>query len=67
MQQEVFMKQYKVERVKLSLSDIGSSNFEKLEAVMNDKAKEGWDVVCISPQPGTNTTFVLVTFCRDDN
>ena len=33
------MKQYKIVRVKLSLSDIGVANYEKLESVMNDMAK----------------------------
>ena len=60
------MKQYKVVRVKLTFAELGSSKFTKLETVMNDMAKEGWEVVCLSPQPGVNTTFLLVTFCKDD-
>lgn len=59
------MKQYKVIRVKLTFEEIGNADYEKLEIKMNDMAKEGWEVVCVSPQPGTNTNFLLVTFCKD--
>ncbi len=60
------MKQYKIVRVKLKMEDIGLANYEKVETVMNDMAKDGWEVVCTSPQPGINTNFMLVTFCRED-
>ena len=60
------MKQYKIVRVKLSLEDIGSANYKKLEAVMNDMAKDGWEVVSTSPQPGVSTTNMLVTFCKEE-
>ena len=60
------MKQYKVVRVKLSLSELGSANFTELETMMNDIAKEGWEVVCLSPQPIANTSFLLVTFCKEN-
>ena len=59
------MKQYKIVRVNLSLEDIGSANYEKLEAVMNEMAKDGWEVVCTSPQPGVSTPYMLVTFCKE--
>jgi hypothetical protein len=60
------MKQYKIVRVKLTLEDIGSANYEKIEAVMNDMAKDGWEVVSTSPQPGVSTTCMLVTFCKEE-
>ena len=60
------MKQYEIVRVKLKMEDIGLANYEKVETVMNDMAKDGWEVVCTSPQPGINTNFMLVTFCRED-
>ena len=60
------MKQYKVVREKITFEELGIGNFTRLETVMNDMAKEGWNVVCLSPQPGTTTNFVLVTFCKDD-
>ncbi len=60
------MKKYKIVRVKLSFTDIGMANYEKIEAVMNDMAKEGWQVVCTSPQPGVQTANMLVTFCREE-
>ena len=59
------MKQYKIVKVKLSFEDIGSADYEKLETVMNDMAKDGWEVVCTSPQPGVSNTNMLVTFCRE--
>ena len=60
------MKQYKVVRVKLSLSELGSANFTELETMMNDMAKERWEVVCLSPPPIANTSFLLVTFCKEN-
>ncbi|MBQ2846716.1 MAG: DUF4177 domain-containing protein [Oscillospiraceae bacterium] len=60
------MKQYKVVRVKMTFEELGTVNFTRLETIMNDMAKEGWDVVCLSPQPGISTNFLLVTFCKDD-
>ena len=33
---------------------------------MNDMAKDGWNVVCQSPQPGVATTYLLVTFCKEE-
>lgn len=60
------MKQYKVVKVKLTFAELGSSDFTKLETVMNDMAKEGWEVVCLSPNPAANTNFLLVTFSKDD-
>lgn len=59
------MKQYKVVRVKLSLTDIGTGDFSKMESVMNDMAKDGWKVVSHSPQPGVSTTYMLVTLSKD--
>ena len=61
------MKQYKIVRVKLSLSDIGVANYEKVESVMNDMAKEGWEVVCTSPQPSVSSPYMLVTFCKEND
>ena len=61
------MKQYKIVRVKLSLEDIGLANYQKLEAVMNNMAKEGWEVVSTSPQPGVSSTNILVTFCKEND
>ncbi len=58
------MKQYKVVRVKLSAEEIGTGKYEKLENVMNDMSEEGWEVVCQSPQPGPDTYYMLVTFCK---
>lgn len=58
------MKQYKVVRVKLPVEEICSGKYEKLENIMNDMAKEGWEVVCQSPQPGPDTYNMLVTFCK---
>lgn len=66
MKQEENMKQYKIVRVKLSLEDIGSGQYEKVETVMNSMAKDGWEVVCTSLQPGTPSVYMLVTFGRDD-
>lgn len=60
------MKQYKVVRIKLTLEDIGRANYEKVETVMNDMAKDGWNVVCQSPQPGVANPYLLVTFCKEE-
>ena len=60
------MKQYKIVRVKVSLEDIGLGRYDEVEAVMNDMAKDGWEVVCTTPQPGTPSTYMLVTFGRDE-
>ena len=60
------MKQYKIVKVKLSLEDIGSANYEKIETVMNDMAKNDWEVVYTSPQPGVSNTNMLVTFCKEE-
>ncbi len=59
------MKQYKVIRVKMSLIDLGVGNYTKLEEVMNDMSKQGWEVVCTSPEPHHFNGVILVTFSRD--
>ena len=59
------MKQYKVLRVKISLEEIGKGDYKNLEMIMNDMSKDGWEVVCQSPQPGTDSTYLLVTFCKE--
>ena len=42
------------------------ANYEKVEAVMNDMANDGWEVVCTSPQPGVDAAHMLVTFCKEE-
>ncbi|MBR5088524.1 MAG: DUF4177 domain-containing protein [Ruminiclostridium sp.] len=58
------MKQYKVLLVD-TFEEMRKGNYEKLETVMNDMSKDGWELVCYSPQPGSNHTHLLVTFCKD--
>ncbi len=52
------MKEYKAIRVKWDL------DLENINKIMNDMAKDGWQVVCMSPEPLHNLMFV-VTFSRD--
>ncbi len=59
------MKQYKVLMVD-TFEEMRTAKYEKLERIMNDMSKEGWEVVCHSPQPGSNNTNLLVTFCKED-
>ena len=35
-----------------------------IENIMNDMAKDGWEVVCMSPEP-SNTLKLIITFCRE--
>lgn len=59
------MKQYKVLKVKIGLVNLGSEKFDSLENVMNEMSQEGWDVVCVTPEPQAKTSSVLVTFSKD--
>jgi len=54
------MKEYKSVKVKWDVK------LEELDKIMNDMAKEGWEVVCMSPEPPHTMNFV-VTFCRELN
>ena len=54
------MKQYKAIKVYYDYK-LGA-----LEQVMNDMAKDGWEVVCMCPEP-SNTLKLIVTFCREVN
>ena len=54
------MKQYKVLKVYYDFK-LGS-----IEKIMNDMAKEGWEVVCMSPEP-SNTLKLIITFCREES
>lgn len=55
------MKEYKAIKVKYD------SKLEVINQTMNEMAKEGWEVVCMSPEPPTNTMYFVVTFCREVN
>ncbi|MBE6901284.1 MAG: DUF4177 domain-containing protein [Ruminococcaceae bacterium] len=54
------MKQYKVIKVYYDYK------LASLEKVMNDMAKEGWEVVCMTHEP-SNTSKYIITFCREDD
>lgn len=54
------MKQYKVIKI---YYDFKLSSIEK---VMNDMAKEGWEVVCMTHEP-SNTSKYIITFSREEN
>ena len=56
--EELTMKEYKAIRVKWDL------NLENINQIMYDMSKDGWQVVCMSPEPLNNLMFV-VTFSRD--
>ena len=57
------MKEYKI--IKVSM-DLGNKNiYEKIEETMEEMNKEGWEVVCMSPEPQSHTFKMLVTFCRE--
>ena len=51
------MKEYKVIKVKWDL------NIEILNKTINDMAKEGWELVCMTTEPRFNLDYV-VTFCK---
>ena len=51
------MKEYKAIKVKWDYE------LENINKIMNDMAKEGWEVVCMS-QEHPNTTNFVVTFSR---
>ena len=53
------MKEYKAVKVKWDVK------LDILNQTLNDMAKEGWEVVCISPEPPCNTLYFVVTFCRE--
>ena len=53
------MKQYKAIKIYYDYK------LATLEKVMNDMAKEGWEVVCMSPEP-SNTLKMIITFCREE-
>ena len=52
------MKEYKVIKVYYDYK------LATIENIMNDMAKEGWEVVCMSPEP-SNTLKLIITFCRE--
>ena len=54
------MKEYKAIQVKWDVK------LEKVNQKMNEMAKEGWEVVCMSQEHPSKTGFV-VTFCREIN
>lgn len=56
---EVSMKEYQAIKVKWDVK------LEEINKVMNDMAKDGWDVVCMSPEPPHSTMNFVVTFCRE--
>ena len=53
------MKEYKAVKVKWDVK------LEILNQTMNDMAKEGWEVVCMSAEPPYNTLYFVVTFCKE--
>ncbi len=59
------MKQYKVLMID-TFEEMRTANYEKLETIMNDMSNKGWEVVCQSPQPGSNNTYLLLTFCKEE-
>ena len=52
---------------KLNENQINSRRniYEKIEETMEEMNKEGWEVVCMSPEPQSHTFKMLVTFCRE--
>ncbi|MCM1025319.1 MAG: DUF4177 domain-containing protein [Roseburia sp.] len=54
------MKKYKI------LEVAWDRKHEKAEALMNEMAEEGWEVVCVSSNDPRSLNL-LVTFCRDDS
>ncbi|MBQ9947482.1 MAG: DUF4177 domain-containing protein [Oscillospiraceae bacterium] len=54
------MKQYKIIKVYYDYK------LASLEKVINDMAKDGWELVCMSPEAGANTLKLLITFCREE-
>ena len=55
------MKEYKAIKVKWDVK------LEEINKVMNDMAKDGWDVVCMSPEPPQSTMYFVVTFSKEVN
>ena len=54
------MKEYKAIKVKYDFE------LEKVNEIMNEMAKEGWEVVCMAQEHPSKTGYV-VTFCREKN
>jgi len=54
------MKEYNAIKVKWDFE------LKTLNKVMNDMAKEGWELVCVSPQTMSTMEFVVV-FSREGN
>lgn len=52
------MKQYKIVKVAFDI------NYEKAEKLMNEMAQDGWEVVCVSPEP-VDSLKMMITFCRE--
>lgn len=52
------MKEYKAVKVKWDV------NLEQVNKLMNDMAKDGWEVVCMSLEHPNLVSYV-VTFCRE--
>lgn len=53
------MKQYKVIKIYYEYK------LAPVENIMNDMAKEGWEVVCMTPDP-TSSTKMILTLCREE-
>ncbi len=52
------MKQYKIVKVAFDVK------YEKAEKLMNEMAQDGWEVVCVSPEP-FDSLKMMITFCRE--
>ena len=55
---EVIMKEYKSIKVKWDLK------MEILNKTINNMAKEGWELVCMTTEPRNNLDYVI-TFCKE--
>ena len=52
------MKQYKMLKVYYN------SKLSDIEKVLNDMAKDGWELVCMTPEP--SNLKLIITFCREE-